>query len=81
MRTVTLKIVGSALAFAHPQAAPGPDHLIYAIRNVPPDVPPQVVARKVHGITLAHRRDDLSAWSYEWAELAHLPFGAMVNRY
>lgn len=81
-RTVNLKIAASgALLLAHPGAKPGPEHLIYAINNVPADVPPAQVARQVARVCLAHPHSDVDAWSYEWAELAHLPQGAIINRY
>ena len=82
MRTVNLKIsAGGALLLAHPGAKPGPERLIYAINNVPADVTPAQVARHVSRVRLAHPHDDLAAWSYEWAEMAHLPQGAIINRY
>ncbi len=82
MRTVTLKITsGGGLALAHPYAKPGPDHLIYAINNVPDDVLPAQVVRQVSRVCLAHPYSDIAAWSYEWAELAHLQQGALINRY
>jgi hypothetical protein len=80
-RTVTLKIAASgALLLAHPGAKSGPEHLVYAINNVPADVPPAQVARQVSRVCLAHPHSDVAAWSYEWAELAHLPRGAIINR-
>jgi hypothetical protein len=82
MHTVNLKIsVSGALLLAHPGAKPGPEHLIYAISNVPADVPAAQVARQVSRVCLAHPHDDVAAWSYDWAELAHLPQGAIINRY
>ena len=82
MRTVTLKIAANGtLLLAHPHAKPGPEHLIYAINGVPADVPAAQVARQVSRVCLAHPYSDVSAWSYGWAELAHLPQGAIINRY
>lgn len=81
-RTVTLKIAASgALLLAHPHAKPGPEHLVYAINNVPGDVQPAQVARQVSRVCLAHPHSDVAAWSYEWSELAHLAQGAIINRY
>jgi hypothetical protein len=82
MRTVTLKIaVNGALLLAHPHAKPGPEHLVYAINGVPVDVPAAHVVRQVSRVCLAHPHSDVAAWSYDWAELAHLPQGAIINRY
>lgn len=82
MHTVTLKITsGGGLSLAHPLAKPGPAHLIYAINNVPTTVTPAQVARQVSRVCLAHPHSDITAWSYEWAELAHLPKSAIINRY
>jgi hypothetical protein len=82
MRTVTLKIaVNGALLLAHPHAKPGPGHLVYAINGVPADVPVAQVVRQVSRVCLAHPHSDVAAWSYDWAELAHLPQGAIINRY
>ena len=82
MRTVNLKIAASgALLLAHPGAKPGPEHLIYAINNVAADVPAAQVARQVSCVCLAHPHSDVAAWSYDWAELARLPQGAIINRY
>ena len=81
-RTVNLKIAASgALLLAHPSAKPGPEHLVYAITSVPADVPHEQVARQVSRVCLLHQHSDVAAWSYEWAELAHLPQGAIINRY
>lgn len=82
MHTVNLKISASgALLLAHPHAKPGPEHLIYAINNVPNDVAPAAVAQQVSRIALWHAHSDVAAWSYEWADLAGLPAGRIVNRY
>lgn len=82
MRSVKLKIsVGGALLLAHPHAKPGPEHLIYAINNVPRATAPAAVARHVARLALVHPHSDVTAWSYEWADLAHLPAGRIVNRY
>lgn len=82
MSTVNLKIaVDGTLLLAHPGAKPGPEHLIYAINNVPIDTQPASVARHVSRLCLAHAHDDLAAWSYDWAELAGKPQGAIINRY
>lgn len=82
MRTVNLKIAaGGALLLAHPGAKPGPENLIYAINNVPADVPTGQVCRQVSRVCLVHPHDDVSAWTYDWAELTHLKPGAFINRY
>jgi hypothetical protein len=82
IRTVNLKIAASgALLLTHPHARPGPEHLVYAINAVPADVLSSQVARQVSRVCLAHPHNDLGSWSYDWAELAHLTQGAIVNRY
>lgn len=80
MRTVNLKIAPSgALLLAHPRAKPGPARLIYAINCVPDDIPAAQVARQVSAVCLAHAHRDVAAWAYEWADLAGLPAGRIVN--
>jgi hypothetical protein len=82
MRTVTLKIaVNGAVQLAHPHAKFGPENLVYAINGVPADVLAAQVVRQVSRVYLAHPHSDPAAWSYDWAELAHLPQGAIINRY
>lgn len=82
MNTVNLKITsGGSLVLTHPHAKHGPDHLIYAINNVPDNVLPAQVAQQVSRVCLVHPHDDASAWSYDWAELAHLKQGAIINRH
>jgi hypothetical protein len=82
MHTVNLKIsADGALLLGHPGAKPGPKHLIYAINNVPASVAPAQVARQVSRVCLVHPHSDAAGWSYDWVELAHLPQGAIINRY
>ena len=83
MRTVNLKISDTgATLLAHPGAKPGPgDRMIYAINNVPSDVTAGQVALKVSHVCLMHNYDDLASWSYEWAELANVPDGTIINKY
>ncbi len=82
MRTINLKInAGGGLSLAHPEAKPGPSHLIYAIRNVPETVSAADCIRQCSRVTLFHAHDDPAGWVYEWSDLAELRQGAIVNRY
>jgi len=82
MRTVNLKSSDTgAMLLTHPGAKPGPSRMIYAINNVPSDVTAGQVAMKVSHVCLMHNHSDLSAWSYEWAELANVPAGTIINKY
>jgi hypothetical protein len=82
MRTITLKITNSGmLTLAHPLAKAGPEHLIYAITDVPADVAPGDVARQACKVALVGRHDDAAAWTYAWPEIAGKPHGSIINHY
>lgn len=82
MRTIKLKInAGGGLSPAHPEAKCGPDKLIYAIHGVPADVSVGDCTRHVERVCLLHAYDEPDGWEYEWADLAGLRQGAIINRY
>lgn len=82
MKTVKLHINSCGyLQGSHPMAKPGPDNLIYEIRNVPDDKPLPLVIKQVQGLILAHSMDGAENWIYDWNEVGHLPIGSIINRY
>lgn len=80
-RTVKLRLTTSgALVLAHPYAEVGPESSVYAVQDVPMDVPSSQVVQHVSRLALLHPRADVSAWTYAWPDLAPKPPGAVINR-
>jgi hypothetical protein len=81
-KTIKLKITsGGTLAFAHPLAEVGSKHLTYAITKVPTTISMEDCALQANKVCFVHSLGDESAYTYDWAELAGKPQGAVINRY